>query len=30
MTLLRELDKHGIDVTDIYDPDNIIDLKLRQ
>ena len=30
MTLLRELDKHGINVTDIYDPDNIIDLKLRQ
>ena len=30
MTLLRELDRHGIDVTDIYDPDNIIDLKLRQ
>ena len=30
MTLLRELDKCGIDVTDIYDPDNIIDLKLRQ
>ena len=30
MTLLRELDKHGIDVTEIYDPDNIVDLKLRQ
>ena len=30
MTLLRALDSHGINVTDIYDPDNIIDLKLRQ
>ena len=30
MTLLRAFDEHGINVTDIYDPDNIIDLKLRQ
>jgi len=30
MTLLRAFDEHGIDVRDIYDPDNIIDLKLRQ
>ena len=30
MTLLRALDSHGITVTDIYDPDNIVDLKLRQ
>ena len=27
MTLLRAYDNYGIDVTDIYDPDNIIDLK---
>lgn len=30
MTLLRAFEKYGIDVKDIYDPDNIIDLKLRQ
>ena len=30
MTLLRALEKYGINVTDIYDPDNIVDLKLRQ
>ena len=30
MTLLRALDSHGINVNDIYDPDNIVDLKLRQ
>ena len=30
MTLLRALDNYGIKVDDIYDPDNIIDLKLRQ
>lgn len=30
MTLLRAMDSYGISVTDIYDPDNIIDLKLRQ
>ena len=30
MTLLRAMDDHGIDVSFIYDPDNITDLKLRQ
>lgn len=30
MTLLRAYDKCGIDVTDIYDPDNILDVKKRQ
>lgn len=30
MTLLRAFEKYGVDVSDIYDPDNIIDLKLRQ
>lgn len=30
MTLLRAMDTHGIDVSDIYDPDNIVDLKRRQ
>ena len=30
MTLLRALDNNGIDVSYIYDPDNIIDLKKRQ
>jgi len=30
MTLLRAMDNHGIDVTGIYDPDNITDLKKRQ
>ena len=30
MTLLRAFDHYGIDVTDIYDPDNIVDLKKKQ
>jgi len=30
MTLLREYDKCGIDVSDIYDPDNILDTKKKQ
>ncbi len=30
MTLLRSLDNYGFDVSDIYDPDNIIDLKKKQ
>lgn len=30
MTLLRAFDSYGFDVSDIYDPDNIIDLKKRQ
>lgn len=30
MTLLREFDNHGIDVTFLYDPDNILDTKKRQ
>ena len=30
MTLLRAFDECGINVSDIYDPDNIIDLKKRQ
>ena len=30
MTLLREFDNHGIDVTFIYDPDNILDIKKKQ
>ena len=30
MTLLRVLDNNGINVSYIYDPDNIIDLKKRQ
>ena len=30
MTLLRAYDKFGIDVTDIYDPDNIFDNKKKQ
>ena len=30
MTLLRAFDYYGIDVTDIYDPDNIIDTKKKQ
>ena len=30
MTLLRMFDTHGIDVSEIYDPNNIIDLKKRQ
>ena len=30
MTLLRAFDSYGIDVSDIYDPDNIVDLKKKQ
>lgn len=30
MTLLRAYDSYGIDVTDIYDPDNILDVKKKQ
>ena len=30
MTLLRAFDNYGFDVSDIYDPDNIIDAKKRQ
>lgn len=30
MTLLRAFESYGIDVSDIYDPDNITDLKKRQ
>ena len=30
MTLLRAFDNYGIDVTDIYDPDNILDTKKKQ
>ena len=30
MSLLRAYDTFGIDVTDIYDPDNILDVKKRQ
>jgi replicative DNA helicase len=30
MTLLREYDAHGIDVSFIYDPDNILDTKKKQ
>ena len=30
MTLLRAFDEAGINVSDIYDPDNIIDIKKRQ
>ena len=30
MSLLRAYDKYGIDVTDIYDPDNILDVKKKQ
>ena len=30
MTLLRAFDSYGIDISDIYDPDNIIDSKKRQ
>lgn len=30
MSLLRAYDKYGIDVTDIYDPDNIFDVKKKQ
>ena len=30
MTLLRVFDNFGIDVSDIYDPDNILDMKKKQ
>ena len=30
MTLLRAYDKYGFDVSDIYDPDNILDIKKKQ
>ena len=30
MTLLRAFDSYGIDVSDIYDPDNIVDIKKKQ
>ena len=30
MTLLRQFDAHGIDVSFIYDPDNILDAKKKQ
>lgn len=30
MTLLRAYDNCGVDVTDIYDPDNILDIKKKQ
>ena len=30
MSLLRAYDNYGIDVTDIYDPDNILDVKKKQ
>lgn len=30
MTLLRAYDNFGIDVSDIYDPDNILDVKKKQ
>lgn len=30
MTLLRAYDAAGLDVTDIYDPDNILDIKKKQ
>lgn len=30
MTLLRAYDNYGIDVSDIYDPDNILDIKKKQ
>ena len=30
MTLLRAYDNYGIDVRDIYDPDNILDVKKKQ
>lgn len=29
-TLLREYDKLGVDVTDIYDPDNLMDVRKKQ
>lgn len=30
MTLLRAFDSYGIDITDLYDPDNILDTKKKQ
>ncbi len=30
MSLLRAYDNHGVDVTEIYDPDNILDTKKKQ
>ena len=30
MTLLRAYDNYGVDVSDIYDPDNILDVKKKQ
>ena len=30
MTLLRAYDAHGVDVSDIYDPDNILDTKKKE
>lgn len=30
MTLLRTYDSYGVDVTDIYDPDNILDIKKKE
>lgn len=30
MTLLRAYDSHGVDVSSIYDPDNILDTKKKQ
>lgn len=30
MSLLRAYDRYGFDVSDIYDPDNILDTKKRQ
>lgn len=30
MTLLRAYDNYGVDVSDIYDPDNILDMKKKQ
>lgn len=30
MSLLRAYDKYGVDVSDIYDPDNILDTKRKQ
>lgn len=29
-SLLRAYDKYGVDVTDIYDPDNLLDVKKKQ
>lgn len=30
MTLLRAYDNYGVDVSDIYDPDNILDIRKKQ